>query len=210
MNWDEALSHIQSRAFDVELNVVSGTNAFFKAVSNDPVVLDSLRMMRETGAHWEEVLGCISHLSSLEYDPQYTNPNDTALAVLLWLTRYVDPDVALLGAHYVGQAGQCWYADKLAQQIVNPPPAASSERQIATNDSHRVSSNISTTVDKMNVLPPVMKVLVVSPSSGAFDRAGPIDAHSAPSKFPIRDRVSATSGSTVQFTFDGLSSADAG
>ena len=88
MNWQEALEEIYSIEFEVNLNVVSGTNAFFKAISQDPVVLEACREMCQSGEVREEVLGRIYDLVGQEIDPSFENPNDTRLAVLLWLTNF--------------------------------------------------------------------------------------------------------------------------
>ena len=123
MNWQEALEEIQSVEFDVNLNVVSSTNTFFRAVSREPAVLEAYRQMRESGELREEVLGHIYDLATQEIDPRYANPHDTPLAVFLWLTYFGAPDFALMAAGMVDRAPQCWYARKLTSQILCPPPS---------------------------------------------------------------------------------------
>ena len=124
MNWQEALEEIQSVEFDVNLNVVSGTNAFFRTVSQDPVVLETCREMWKSGEVREEVLGRLYDLVREETDPCFENPNDTPLAVLLWLTNFAAPYHAERAAAWVDLAPRCWYAKKLAQRMLNPPPSA--------------------------------------------------------------------------------------
>jgi hypothetical protein len=123
MNWQEVLEEIQSVKFDVNLNVVSGTNAFFRAVAREPAVLEAYRQMRESGELREDVLGRIHDLATLEIDPCYENPNDTPLAVLLWLTYFTTPNFAPTAAARIARAPQCWYARKLAGRILNPRPS---------------------------------------------------------------------------------------
>ncbi len=129
MNWEEALEEIQSVEFDVNLNVVSSTNAFFRAVAKEPTVLEALQQMREAGELREDVLGRIHDLAELEADPRYENPNDTALAVLLWLTYFAAGDFVPMAAAMVDRAPNCWYASKLAHRILSPPPAATGNYQ---------------------------------------------------------------------------------
>ena len=123
MNWQEALEQIQSVELDVNLNVVSSTDSFFEAVAREPAVLSAYALMRESGELREEALGKLSDLVWTETDASYENPNDTSLAVLLWLTNFAANDFATIAAGWVDQAPRCWHAKKLAQRILNPPPS---------------------------------------------------------------------------------------
>ena len=127
MDWEESLARIESPELDAELNVVSGTAAFFRAVGNEPAVQQSLRYMSLSGERQEEILNRIADLAMVDIDPRYENPNDTPLAVLLWLTCFASPKFAHIGARYVEKAPQCWYASKLARQITAQPSTESSE-----------------------------------------------------------------------------------
>ena len=124
MTWQEALEEIQSAEFDVNLNVVSGTNAFFRAISREPAVIEAFLLMQQSGELREDVYGRIFGLAQEETDPQYQNPNDTALSVLLWLTRFTAPEIVNVAATLVDQTPRCWYSKELAQRILNPPPSA--------------------------------------------------------------------------------------
>lgn len=154
MNWQETISQIYSRGFDAELNVVSGTNAFFQAVSKERAVQESLRLMRGSGEVREDALGRIYDLVNLDSDQCYENPYDTRLAVLLWLTSYTDPHFARLGAHYVERAPRCWYAAKLAHQIINPPPAGGSDFQAAFYTQGQEVFSSSSKMESLNMVSP--------------------------------------------------------
>ena len=123
MNWQEALEEIQSVEFDANLNVVSGTNSFFRALAQEPAVIEAYQELRNSGDLREEILGHIYDLAAQEVDPRYANPNDTPLAVFLWLTYFGARDLARIAADRVDHAPQCWYASKLAKRILNPPPS---------------------------------------------------------------------------------------
>lgn len=124
MIWHEALEEICSVGFDVSLNVVSGTNSYFRAVAQHPIVREAYDHLVGSGELGEDAIGHIYTLANADVDPQFENPNDTPLAVLLWLANFATPDNAQLAATYVAQAPHCWYAKKLAQRILNPPPSA--------------------------------------------------------------------------------------
>ena len=121
MNWEEALEEISSPAFRANLSVISGTNAFFKAIAQLPAVLDAQRLMLESGELKEDVLGHIYDLVTEETDPDFLNPNDKPLATLLWLTAFAAPDHVETAAKWTERASQCWYSKHLAHRILNPP-----------------------------------------------------------------------------------------
>ena len=124
MNWQAALTEIESPQFAARLNVVSSAKAFFREVAQDPVVLELYRQVKDSGELQESTLDRIHALAGQEFDRRYENPNDTPLAVLLWLTCRAAPEDGPVAAHYVARAPQCWYARKLAQRIMGSPAAA--------------------------------------------------------------------------------------
>ena len=133
MNWQEAVDEIRSVEFDIKLNVVSGTNGFLRAVSYDTAVLEAYRLMRQSGELREDALGRIYDLVKQETDPSYENPNDTSLAVLLWLTAFASPEFATIAASWVDQAPRCWHAKRLAQRVLNPPPSMTGSYKLMSN-----------------------------------------------------------------------------
>lgn len=162
MNWQEAQQRIHSPQFDAELNVVSGTNAFFRAVRNEPAVKFSLRLMKESGDLQEQVLDRLHDLAAQDTDPSYENPYDTPLAVLLWLTHYSGYDSSILGAQYVNLAPRCWYASKLAQHIINPPPSDSSGYAVNVDVASQFNPSSSSRDHSVTVVPSAAKVRVLS------------------------------------------------
>lgn len=110
MSLTKVLQEIKSHEFAARLNVVSSMPSFFAAANKEPAVMSLCDDMIKSGEVREEVLGHIHDLSQLEIDRRYENPNDTALAILLWLTRYTAPDYSLMAADLVDRAPQCWYA----------------------------------------------------------------------------------------------------
>lgn len=153
MNWQEALAEIESVEFDANVNVVSGLRAFFRAVDKEPSVNEARRFMTESGECREEVIGRICDLAMSDIDTRYENPHDTPLAVLLWLTYYAAPEFANLAAHYTEKAPNCWYASKIANSIVVPPPTENSNvRMVVSRDTGAIgtSSSPATTVRLMD------------------------------------------------------------
>ena len=104
MNWQEALTQIESLEFDANLSVVSSTKAFFRNVAQDPVVLDLYWQIQESGELKESILDRTYDLSAQEIDMRHGNPNDKPLAVLLWLSYYAAPELGRLAATYTARA----------------------------------------------------------------------------------------------------------
>lgn len=153
MNWQEALSQIESPMFDAKLNMVSGTSAFLRAARKESAVQETLQAMREAGERREEVLGRIYDLAIQETDPRYENPNDTALAILLWLTCYTEPDFARLAANLVEHSPRCWYAHKVAHQITNPRHVETSITQTVGQPASGSFASNASQAESWNIIP---------------------------------------------------------
>jgi hypothetical protein len=124
-DWRRAISDIVSQEFDIRLNVVSDVRSFLRAAVTEPAVIKLYEAMVGIPRARKAVLEQIQHLSRLEVDRRYQNPNDTALAVFLLLVMFADPRYGEIAADVVDHAPQCWYAKKIARRILNPPPVAS-------------------------------------------------------------------------------------
>ena len=167
MNWQDALAYIESPELDAELNFASGTSAFFRRVGKEPVIQSTLGLMSESGEVCEEVLGRIFDLSVAETDPDYANPNDSPLAVLLWLTYFTNPNYARIGANFVDGAPRCWYAKWLAHRIINPIPTASSDSWLHIGTATQISHRSSSDAESLNTVSPTTRVRVTMvPSIG--------------------------------------------
>ena len=118
-SFEELLSYVCSIELDADLNVVSGYIHYFQAVSKDTNICNLLEMAQTFENIKTKIVDNIVELSQLEFDTKYANPNDTAMAVLLWILWHTDLPTAYDAAIYVKKSPQCWYARKLADNIVN-------------------------------------------------------------------------------------------
>ena len=194
MNFPEALARIESPEFDAELNVVSGTGSFFQAVAGDSTVRALLEAMDETGFTPEQILGRIYELSMFDPDPRYENPYDTALAVLLWLTAYTDDQLANVGAHYVQLAPRCWYATRLANQVIAPSSSRSSEYRTPTDHNVARSTHNSSTAERWNAVSTASRAHIVT----------------GPSQLTSRSDVSSADDHMVELSYDNATGGDLG
>ncbi|MBI3943361.1 MAG: hypothetical protein HY326_10150 [Chloroflexi bacterium] len=121
MNIPEIMAYIESYEFDARLNVASDFRTFLRGIQQQKAVIDLLKILDTTEAR-EEVVFRIADLARQQVDPAYENRWDTALAVYLWLLNQVDLDLSKSGARYVLNAPQCWWALKLARQVLQTEP----------------------------------------------------------------------------------------
>lgn len=118
MEISDDLAIIESRQFAAELNVVSSTEAFYRAVSRNPVVVRVLEKLRTSGEAVEELVGRVLDLCAVSTDPRYENPYDAALVAYLWLAYYGSEGLSQSLATTVDKTSGTWYAKKLAFRIL--------------------------------------------------------------------------------------------
>lgn len=117
--WEANLTYVYSSEFDTKLNVASGVSAYFRAVQNDSIVIDLLEMVKNSDKLQKDILTHLYAASKLKFNTEYENPNDTAMAVLLWILWSSNFNYAYVGAGYIKNTLQCWYACKLAVCILD-------------------------------------------------------------------------------------------
>ena len=143
MAFHDDLATIESRQFSAELNVVSSTEAFYRVLSRNPVVVRVLDELRASGELLEELAGRVLDLCAVSTDPRYENPYDAALAAYLWLAHYSSEGLTRSLATTVDGTSRTWYAKKLAFRILSqhrllvsgtwpPPPEQARLRYDAT------------------------------------------------------------------------------
>lgn len=156
--WNSALKDIRSEELSIRLNVVSDLRSFLRAAGQEPSIGTMYGALRSYGHAREAVLNHLYDISKLDVDPRYENPNDAALALLLWLTATTAPDLAQIAAGYVDRAPQCWYAKKVARRLLTPPPVESGDAQTAearpAPDTRTVTALDSSLVAKPPLEPP--------------------------------------------------------
>ena len=128
MKWKDALKEIESAEFDVRLNVVSSYRLFLKAARQEPAVVALYQAMQESEEVSGKVLGRICEFSTGDIDPQYANPRDTVLTVLLWLMSLTNRTYAEVAAQYVSGSRNCWYALKMAKAVLTSTRVATDSR----------------------------------------------------------------------------------
>lgn len=113
----EICQQIESPLFAGRVNLVGGFRAFLDALSQEQGVQKLLGtpLNRRTA---EELLRRVLQLIGQRIDPRYENPFDAALSAYLWVLNATYPDLALIGTELILAAPNCWWANKLAMQIL--------------------------------------------------------------------------------------------
>ena len=122
VDWRGPLDEIAKPEFDYRLNVVSGASALFRAASQEPSVKTLYRAMITSGEARERAFNRLAEYANLDIDLRFANPNDTAMAIILWLAFFADAQHAQVAAAIVDRAPKGWYSKKLARWILDPRP----------------------------------------------------------------------------------------
>lgn len=134
MNWEQALSEIESLEFDVRLNVASSLPLFLKAARQEPAVIGLYHELVQNVEVRYTIFRRLSDLSNSSVDPKYENPKDTALAVLLCLLELTSPKFAQIAARFVTNANNCWYAKKVSSEVLSSFASAVGDNGISDSE----------------------------------------------------------------------------
>lgn len=116
MNFREAIKQIESYEFSARLNIASDFNTFLKIAQQEAVVKIILDELNDS----EKRLFMLEHIFELaneSFDLRYENKWDTALAIYIWLLNLKDLKLSRIAADSVIRIPQCWWANKISQQI---------------------------------------------------------------------------------------------
>ena len=119
MTLDELMQAIETHQFAAELNVVSGTSAFYRALRNHHFFGELTSTLKDRSSR-EALTARLLKLCNEQIDPQYENPFDTAMTI--YLTALDDSDNPAALAHIadsVSKAPNCWWAAETAERILS-------------------------------------------------------------------------------------------
>ena len=137
--WRGPLDEIAKPEFEYRLNVVSGASALFRAASQEPSVKTLYRAMITSGEAREGAFNRLAEYADLDIDSRFANPNDTAMAIILWLAFFADPQHAQVAAAIVDRAPQGWYSKKLARWMLTPQPQSDGDSEDAARRDTTIS-----------------------------------------------------------------------
>ncbi len=115
---EQIFEALESHETAVRVNIASGEKQFHRAVAEIPGYKNLMEEM-ERSPSTEPIVQRVEHLSSLSFDEEYENPFDVAYAIYLLVIVHADPELALQTAsQLVLQQKNCWWAHRIAQQII--------------------------------------------------------------------------------------------
>ncbi|NER35600.1 MAG: hypothetical protein F6J93_16675 [Oscillatoria sp. SIO1A7] len=109
---------IESRRLDAILNAASSFSLFLKGVHQETATRQLVEEMQKSPRNVWLVLQKTVELSQKKIDLQYQHPWDTALTIYMWALSLVNLEVAGIAAAFVEEADNCWWAKKLAYNIL--------------------------------------------------------------------------------------------
>ncbi|MBD1856455.1 MULTISPECIES: hypothetical protein [Leptolyngbya] len=131
MKFDEVLRSLETTEFAAQANLASGYKTFIRFAYEHEAVTELLRKLSKSSRQRHLVLARIRHLAKKDFDLNYRNPWDVALATYMQTLSLVDLDLAQEGAAIVAKIPNCWWSNKTAQHFLT----YSSFKEIKSNTS---------------------------------------------------------------------------
>ncbi|MGO9923934.1 MAG: hypothetical protein ACLQIB_55710 [Isosphaeraceae bacterium] len=113
---DELLEAIEGHRFSAVVNVASDLNHFLQALASTPEFRKLLGLLSAPDTR-EKVLERLLEVAAREIDRAYENPWDAALTAYLYLIWRTDKRQALVAANRILSCANCWWSQKLAQEL---------------------------------------------------------------------------------------------
>jgi len=126
---DELFEAIEGHRFSAVVNVASDLSHFLQAIASTPEFRKLLASLSAPDAR-AGVLERLLQVAAREIDPAYENPWDAALTAYLYLIWRTDKRQALIAANRVLSCANCWWSQKLAQELVASAPWNTSQNNI--------------------------------------------------------------------------------
>lgn len=127
-----ALHEIESEGFATRVNLASDVRMFLRAISEEDAVLVLLE-----GLDSPEVVSLLLQralaLSREAPDPRYRHERDAALATYLWLFAQKNFDLGSTFAAAIVATPNCWWARRLAAEILIVPQTRNSSKDIKSD-----------------------------------------------------------------------------
>lgn len=126
---EHIMQEIEGAEFRFVANLAGGIRAF-KEIVREQKTFESLQEYVGSNADCgQEVLARIYTLASLETDPQYEHPYDTAMAAYLFALEITGSQYSAQAADVLTSVSTLWWAAKIADQVL-----ANNEQRSQTTD----------------------------------------------------------------------------
>jgi hypothetical protein len=119
MNLKGVMQAIEGHQFAAEVNLASGSFAFYRSLKNHRLFLELAGLVKESGAR-EAIAARLVELSSKQIELQYENPFDAAMTAYLTVLDEADNLETLAGAaEAVSKAPNCWWAAEASTRLMS-------------------------------------------------------------------------------------------
>jgi hypothetical protein len=116
MTLSNLMQQIESEAFSARLSLAGTLPQLIELLRNEPAVVKLVATMRKPGAAFE-VLKHANEIARTEYDNQYLNPRDIALASYAWGVARAQPTLSTFAAEAAFGATDTWWAKKMGLML---------------------------------------------------------------------------------------------
>jgi len=124
---DELFEAIEGHRFSAAVNAASDLNHFLQAVDSTPEFRKLLVLLPASDAR-ARVQERLLEVAATKIDRAYENPWDAALTAYLYLLWKTDKRQALIAANRLLSCVNCWWSQKLAQELVASAPWNTSQK----------------------------------------------------------------------------------
>ena len=110
---------IESIAFAARANIASDLRTFLNVIDAEPAVVSLQNRLRNESTQIDDLLSAIRHLIDLEFDADYENPADAAVATYGWIIASVYPKLDGLVSNVLGSLPNSWWSNQLAETYLS-------------------------------------------------------------------------------------------
>ena len=161
MSLQEVMEAVEGHQFAAELNLASGSSAFYRSLGNHPLFL-ALAGLLKHGRERELVFRRVIELSNYPIQLEFENPFDAALTTYLTALDAQCPIRAAIAARAASKAPNCWWAAESSERLLT----AAQKRQMLGKLESYIGFNASDTAALGTIILPVEPVPFVDSMVG--------------------------------------------
>jgi hypothetical protein len=137
----DLFAFIESGVFAAEIGLVGGYKHLIRVLENDRPI-SSLASLIEDRDSAERCLNRILEISAYPIDARFKNPLDGALAAYLFALAAIHPDLGRIAAPAVLRCPNCWWAKRLASEMIYRAAESSPDSKVVQRTSNFASAFI--------------------------------------------------------------------
>ena len=108
------IKDVESADFAARVNIASDLPTFLRAIAEQPSVAELNRRVCETPSFLSVLFTKMRHLRDVDFDGQYENPKDVAMATYGWILATTNPELMGLVGDVLSSLRNSWWSSRLA------------------------------------------------------------------------------------------------